>query len=109
MVNDSGSAELSRGKKSVSQEPWFVRLYIAGYTPASLTAIHSLKILEAEYFPAGSKVEIIDLMSDPEAGRSDHVLAIPTLIRLKPEPLRRIVGSISDIPRALKILGFAHP
>ena len=83
-----------------------VRLFVAGYTPASMAAIRNLKVLEAEYFPQGSKVEIIDLVENPEAAKRDHVLAIPTLVRLKPAPLRRIIGSLNDIPRTLKILGF---
>jgi circadian clock protein KaiB len=104
-MNDS-RADASRRNDPVLEGPWFVRLFIAGYTPASMAAIRNLKVLEAEYFPPGSKVEIIDLLEQPEAGRRDHVMAIPTLIRIKPEPLRRIIGSLSDFPRTLKILGF---
>ena len=104
-MNDS-RATSPHSPSKVGQEPWIVRLFIAGYTPASMAAIRNLKILEAEYFPAGSKVEIIDLLENPDAGRRDRILAIPTLVRLKPEPLRRIIGNLSDIQRALKILGF---
>ena len=90
----------------VAGEPWVVKLFVAGYTPASMAAIKNLKVLEAEYFPQGSQVEIVDLVENPEGGREQHVLAIPTLVRLKPGPLRRIIGSLNDIPRTLKVLGF---
>jgi circadian clock protein KaiB len=63
--------------------------------------------MEAEYFPSGSTLEVIDLVENPEAGVRDNVLAIPTLVRVKPGPVRRIVGSLNDIQKALKILGFA--
>src|SRR5690242_20925351 len=92
---------ISRKYDSVHGEPWVVKLFVAGYTPASMAAIKNWKVLEAEYFPPGSKVEIIDLVENPEAGRREHVLAIPTLVRLKPGPLRRIIGSLNDIPRPL--------
>lgn len=90
-----------------TNEPWHLRLYIAGWTPSSVAALYSLKALEAEYLPAGSTVEVIDLIERPEAGVQDNVLAIPTLVKVSPEPMRRIVGNLSDLPKALKILGFS--
>ena len=88
-------------------EPWQLRLYIAGWTPASVAALRTVKALEAEYFPPGSTVEVIDLVERPEAGVEDNVLAIPTLVKMRPHPMRRIVGNLSDVPKALKILGFS--
>ena len=88
-------------------EPWHLRLYIAGWTPAGVAALSSLKALEAEYLPQGSTVEVIDLLEQPQAGVRDNVLAIPTLVRVSPKPVRRIVGNLSDLPKALKILGFS--
>jgi circadian clock protein KaiB len=101
------ASEISQRSASPADSPWHLRLYIAGYTPASLAAIQSLKVLEQEFLPAKSNVEIIDLLENPEAGRRDHVLAIPTLVRVKPHPVRRIIGNLSDITRTLKILGFS--
>lgn len=103
---NSEAPETSRRLPDRANEPWFLRLFIAGYTPASLSAIRSLKVLEQEFLPQNSKIEIIDLLENPEAGRRDHVLAIPTLVRLRPHPTRRIIGNLSDFPRTLKILGF---
>ena len=70
-------------------EPWQLRLYIAGWTPASVAALRTVKALEAEYFPPGSTVEVIDLVERPEAGVEDNVLAIPTLVKMRPDPMRR--------------------
>lgn len=86
-------------------QPWNLRLYIAGWTPSSVTALRTVKALEAEYFPPGSTVEIIDIIERPDAGVQDNVLAIPTLVKMSPDPMRRIVGNLSDLPKALKILG----
>ena len=96
----------SRHPGGSASEPWRLRLYVAGWTPSSVAALASVKALEAEHFPPGSKVEVIDLIKTPEAGVQDHVLAIPTLVKVSPGPLRRIVGNLSDLPKALKILGF---
>ena len=90
-----------------TDEPWHLRLYIAGWTPAGVAALRSLKELEAEYLPQGSTVEIVDLLQQPQAGLADNVLAIPTLVKVSPKPVRRIVGNLSDLPKALKILGFS--
>ena len=90
-----------------TNEPWHLRLYIAGWTPASVAALHSLKALEAEYLPAGSTVEVVNLIERPEAGVQDNVLAIPTLVKVSPQPMRRIVGNLNNLPKALKILGFS--
>ena len=89
------------------KEPWQLRLYVAGWTPSSVAAVRTVKALEAEYFPPGSTVEVIDLIEKPDAGLQDNVLAIPTLVKMSPAPIRRIVGNLSDLPKALKILGVA--
>ena len=90
-----------------ANEPWHLRLYIAGWTASSVAALASVKTLEADYFPEGSTVEVIDLIQQPDAGVRDNVLAIPTVVKVRPGPVRRIVGDFSDIPKALKILGFS--
>jgi circadian clock protein KaiB len=102
----NGAQTSEHRQQGSPNEPWHVRLYIAGWTPSSLAALRSVKEIESEYFPPGSTVEIVDLIEHPQAGIQDNVLAIPTMVRLHPKPVRRIVGSFSDIPKALKILGF---
>jgi circadian clock protein KaiB len=94
-----------RNQGDSSNEPWHLKLYIAGWTPSSVEALRSVKFLEAEYLPAGSIVEVIDLLEHPEAGARDNVLGIPMMVKVSPQPMRRIVGTLNDIEKTLKILG----
>src|SRR5438552_3762705 len=97
-----------RPQDGSANEPWHVRLYVVGWTPSSLAALRTVKILEAEHFPSGSKVEVIDLLEFPEAGIADNVLAVPMVVRVRPEPVRRIIGGLDDVAKALRILGFSR-
>jgi len=82
-------------------EVWELRLYIAGQTPRSVTAFANLKRLCEEHLPGRYKIEVIDLMLHPQLAAGDQIVAIPTLVRKLPEPLRRIVGDLSNTERAL--------
>ena len=97
-----------RNQGGSENEPWHVKLYIAGWTAASVAALQTVKALEAEYFPEGSIVEVVDLIEQPEMGVRDNVLAIPTVVKVSPAPVRRIVGNLSNIPKTLKVLGFSE-
>ena len=87
------------------QKPWSLKLFVASNSAASATAIVQLKRIVAEFLPVGSRVEIVDLLKEPSAVDSEQVLAIPTLVRKNPEPVRRIIGDLSDIDRVLVLLG----
>ena len=78
-----------------------LRLYIAGQTPKSLKAMTNLKKLCAEYMSEGYHIEVIDLLKKPELAQQDQVLAIPTLVRNLPVPIRKIIGDLSDTDRVL--------
>src|SRR5688572_27491828 len=80
---------------------WELRLYIAGQTPKSVAAFQNLKKLCEEHLPGRYKIEVIDLMQHPQLAAGDQIVAIPTLVRRLPEPLRRIVGDLSNTERAL--------
>ena len=82
-------------------ETWELRLYIAGQTPKSVAAFANLKKLCEEYLPGRYKIEVIDLMQHPQLAAGDQIVAIPTLVRKLPEPLRRVVGDLSNTERAL--------
>ena len=82
-------------------ERWELRLYIAGRTPKSVTAIDNLKRLCEEYLPGRYQIEVIDLIENPQLAAGDQIVAIPTLVRRLPEPLRRIVGDLSNTERTL--------
>ena len=82
-------------------ETWTLRLYVAGQTPKSLTACANLKRLCEERLRGRYTLKVIDLLEHPELARDDQILAIPTLIRKLPEPVRRIIGDLSDTERVL--------
>ena len=78
-----------------------LRLYVAGQTPKSLTAIANLKWLCDTYLAGRHSVEIIDLIDEPHLAIMDHILALPTLVRRLPKPLKRIIGDLSKTERVL--------
>jgi circadian clock protein KaiB len=78
-----------------------MRLYVAGQTPKSLRALTNLKQICEEYLVGKYHIEIIDLLENPQLAMSDQILAIPTLIRNLPEPMRKIIGDLSNIERVL--------
>ena len=82
-------------------EVWELRLYTAGQTPRSVAAFANLKRLCEEHLPGRYKIEVIDLMQHPQLAAGDQIVAIPTLVRKLPEPLRRIVGDLSNTERTL--------
>lgn len=91
-----------KGRKSRRTKPhWDLRLYIAGNTPKSTTAIHNLKKLCEEHLPDQYHIEIIDLVKDPKLASGDQILAIPTLVRKVPSPIRKIIGDLSNTERVL--------
>lgn len=84
-----------------TDELWEFKLYVAGHTPRSVSAIANLKALCEEHMPGRYKIEIIDLIERPELARADQVVAIPTLVRKLPGPIRRIIGDLSNTDRVL--------
>ena len=84
--------------------PWSLKLFVAGETAASARAIHNLKKLVAEYLPANTLVQIIDLIREPDAEGCDQVLAVPLLVRKSPPPPRRIIGDLENTERVLRTL-----
>jgi circadian clock protein KaiB len=82
-------------------ETWQLRLYVAGQTPKSLTAFSNLKKLCEAHLPGRYEIEVIDLLKQPQLAAGDQIVAIPTLVRKLPEPLRRIVGDLSNTERTL--------
>jgi len=80
---------------------WNLRLYVAGQTPRSLTAFKNLKDICEEYLKGKYHIEVIDLMENPTLARGDQILAIPTLVRKLPQPIRKIIGDLSNTERVL--------
>jgi len=80
---------------------WDLRLYVAGQTPKSVAALANLKKLCEEHLAGRYRVEVIDLVENPQLARTDQILAIPTLVRRLPEPMRKIIGDLSNQERVL--------
>ena len=82
-------------------DKWELRLYTAGQTPKSLAALANLKRLCDEHLSGRYSIEIIDLLQNPRLAKDDQIVAIPTLVRKLPAPMRKIIGDLSDTERAL--------
>jgi len=82
-------------------EKWNLKLYTAGQSPKSLAALDNLKRVCEQHLAGRYSIEVIDLLKNPRLAKDDQIVAIPTLVRKLPEPLRRIVGDLSDTERAL--------
>jgi circadian clock protein KaiB len=88
-------------KHQTTSEQWELRLYVAGQTPKSVTAFANLKKLCEEYLHGQYRIEIIDLLQHPELAKQDQILAIPTLVRKLPPPIRQIIGDLSNQEKVL--------
>src|SRR5271170_525990 len=77
-------------------EQWKLRLYVAGQTPKSIRAFANLKALCEEHLKGCYQVEVIDLLERPQLARGDQIVAIPTLVRKLPQPVRKIIGDLTD-------------
>jgi circadian clock protein KaiB len=80
---------------------WQLRLYVAGQTPKCLRAFVNLKKICEEHLAGQYDIEIVDLLERPQLAEGDQILAIPTLVRKLPEPMRKIIGDLSNTERVL--------
>ena len=86
-----------------------LRLYVAGQTPKSLAALSNLKRICAEHLDGKYDLEVIDLVKNPQLAQGDQILAIPTLVRNLPVPIRKIIGDLSNVDRVLVGLNLRGP
>ena len=82
-------------------EVWELRLYIAGETGKSATAIANLQRICDEHLPGRYRIELVDLLKNPKLARGDEIVALPTLVRKLPDPVRKIVGDLSNTEKTL--------
>ncbi len=87
--------------KPTELEYWNLRLYVAGQTPKSQAAFANLKKICEEHLEGRCHIEVIDLLKNPRLAQGDQILAIPTLVRKLPEPIRKIIGDLSNTERVL--------
>ncbi len=93
----------SKAKKTGRSNPnfWKLRLYVAGHTPKSISAFDNLKKLCEEHLKGKYHIEVIDLLKNPQLARGDQIVAVPTLVRKLPPPLKKIIGDLSNTVRVL--------
>jgi circadian clock protein KaiB len=90
-----------RPKHSNSPESWHLRLYVAGKTPRCAAAEENLRKVCEEYLADHYSIEVVDLLDNPTMAQGDQILAVPTLVRKLPMPVRRIIGDLSNTERVL--------
>jgi circadian clock protein KaiB len=98
-------AAATKGTASAAHPPaenvWNLRLYVAGQTPRSTAALANLKKICDEHLAGRYRIEVVDLMKTPQLARDHQILAVPTLVRELPAPLKKIIGDLSNTERAL--------
>ncbi|MFO1500644.1 MAG: circadian clock KaiB family protein [Verrucomicrobiota bacterium] len=88
-------------EKGPAAEHWTLRLYVAGQSPKCLAAFTNLKKICEDHLAGKYSIQVIDLLKNPTLARGDQILAIPTLVRKLPEPVRKIIGDLSNTERVL--------
>jgi circadian clock protein KaiB len=94
-------AKAKKVKINKTEEIWNLRLYVAGQTSKSIAAFANLKKICEEHLEGKYSIEVIDLLKDPQLAKGDQIVAIPTLVRKLPEPLKRIIGDLANTERVL--------
>lgn len=97
----SVSSDDARSDEGTGDAEWELRLYVAGQSTKSLTAFANLQRLCDEHLAGKYRIEVIDLMKHPQLARGDEIIAVPTLVRKLPEPMRKIIGDLSDTTKVL--------
>lgn len=95
------SASDPRNGRPFKQPLWELRLYVAGMTPTSIRAFENLKKLCEEHMHGAYKIQVVDLLERPMLARGDQIVAVPTLVRRLPTPVKKIIGDLSNTERVL--------
>ena len=93
--------EKTKSQGDGQHEIWQLRLYVAGQTPKSMAAFANLKDICEKHLKGKYEIEVIDLLENPKLAKGDQIFAIPTLVRKLPEPIRKIIGDLSNKERVL--------
>lgn len=91
----------SAARRRTAPSVFELRLYVAGQTPKSMAALANLQKICAEHLAGQYTIEVVDLLKNPTLARGDQILAIPTLVRKLPEPIKKIIGDLSNTERVL--------
>jgi circadian clock protein KaiB len=93
-----------KAKPAAASGAWELRLYVAGSTPKSLSAFRNIEQLCEEHLAGRYHIEVVNLLKDPHLAQADQILAVPTLVRNRPAPSRKIIGTLSNTERVLVAL-----
>jgi len=92
---------VSPGRRKRRQERWILRLYVAGNTARGSCALRNLEQLCEEHLAGRYRIEVVDLLKEPQLARGDQIVALPTLVRRLPPPMKKIIGDLSNQERLL--------
>jgi len=101
MTSETKTKAPRKSKSAPIEEKWQLRLYVAGQSPKSITAFANLKNICKEHLEGKCSIEVIDLLVNPQLAKGDQILAVPTLVRKLPEPIKKIIGDLSNTDRVL--------
>ena len=101
MATKTKRLKKNRSESKGEVKIWELRLYVAGQTPKSMAAFSNLKKLCEERLQGQYRIEVIDLLENPALAKGDQIFAIPTLVRRLPEPIKKIIGDLSNKERVL--------
>jgi len=93
--------KMNPAKPAPAEEVWILRLYVAGQTPKSISAFANLKQICEEHLAGIYRIEVIDLLKNPTLAKGDQILAIPTLVRQLPPPVKKLIGDLANTERVL--------
>ena len=94
-------AKRPKSRRSGQKKAWNLRLYIAGATPRATSALENLKAICEQHLAGQYRIEVIDLLKHPQLAKGDQIVAVPTLVRHLPPPVKKIIGDLSDAERVL--------
>jgi circadian clock protein KaiB len=101
MTKATKAKNLPINETESTEKNWQLRLYVAGQTPKSIAAFANLKRICEEHLEGKYSIEVVDLLVNPQLARGDQILAVPTLVRKLPEPMKKIIGDLSNTERVL--------
>ena len=100
-MKNTPAPKRNQGKSAPVAEVWILRLYVAGQTSNSIAAFANLKDICDEHLAGKYRIEIVDLLTNPTLAKGDQILAIPTLVRQLPPPVKKLIGNLANTERVL--------
>ena len=101
MTGGAKTKEPLKSTAETGEKSWHLRLYVAGQTPKAIAAFANLKRICEEHMEGKYEIEVVDLLVSPQLAGGDQILAVPTLVRRLPEPMKKIIGDLSNTERVL--------